>query len=43
MVAPTASSIMSNILPYLGIAPEYTEEEIGYADARKKPENRKKF
>lgn len=33
MVAPTASSIMSNILPYLGIAPEYTEEEIGYADA----------
>ena len=33
MVAPTASSIMSNILPYLGIAPEYTAEEIGYADA----------
>ena len=33
MVAPTASSIMSNILPYLGIAPEYTEEEMGYADA----------
>ena len=33
MVAPTASAIMANILPYLGIAPEYTEEEIGYADA----------
>ena len=33
MVAPTASAIMANILPYLGIAPEYTEEEVGYADA----------
>ena len=33
MVAPTASSIMANILPYLGIAPEYTEEEMGSADA----------
>ena len=28
MVAPTASSIMSNILPYLGIMPQYTEEEL---------------
>ena len=33
MVAPTASSIMSNILPHLGIAPQYTEDEIGSADA----------
>ena len=33
MVAPTASSIMSNILPYLGIAPQYTEEEMSSADA----------
>ena len=33
MVAPTACSIMSNILPHLGIAPQYTEDEIGSADA----------
>ena len=26
MVAPTASAIMSDILPYLGIAPQYSEE-----------------
>ena len=33
MVAPTASSIMSDILPYLGISPQYTEEDAGAADA----------
>ena len=33
MVAPTASSIMSDILPYLGIEPEYTAEELVGADA----------
>ena len=32
MVAPTASSIMSDILPYLGISPQYTEEDAGAAD-----------
>ena len=32
-VAPTASSIMSDILPYLGVEPEYTAEELVGADA----------
>lgn len=32
MVAPTASSIMSDILPYLGIAPQYTEEDASAMD-----------
>ena len=33
MVAPTASSIMADILPYLGIEPDYTESELEGADA----------
>ena len=33
MVAPIASSIMSDILPYLGIEPEYTAEQLVGADA----------
>jgi len=33
MVAPTSSSIMSEILPYLGIEPDYTAEELVGADA----------
>lgn len=33
MVAPTAASIMSDILPYLGIAAQYSEEELANADA----------
>ena len=33
MVAPTASSIMAEILPYLGIEPDYTAEEMAGADA----------
>ena len=33
MVAPTASAIMADILPYLGIDPEYTAEEVVGADA----------
>ena len=33
MVAPTASAIMADILPYLGIDPAYTSEEITVADA----------
>jgi stage V sporulation protein D (sporulation-specific penicillin-binding protein) len=32
MVAPTASSIMAEILPYLGIEPDYTEEQMTSAD-----------
>jgi len=32
MVAPTASAIMADILPYLGIAPQYSEEELASAD-----------
>ena len=32
-VAPTASSIMADILPYLGIEPDYTEEELAKIDA----------
>ena len=32
MVAPTASSIMAEILPYLGIEPDYTAEELVGAD-----------
>ena len=32
MVAPAASSIMSEVLPYLGIEPEYTAEELAGAD-----------
>jgi len=31
-VAPTASSIMADILPYLGIEPDYTEEELALID-----------
>ncbi|MCF2616562.1 PASTA domain-containing protein [Oscillibacter valericigenes] len=33
MVAPTASQIMAEILPYLGIEPDYTAEEMAGADA----------
>ncbi len=33
MVAPTASAVMADILPYLGISPQYTEEELTTADA----------
>ena len=33
MVAPTASQIMAEILPYLGIEPDYTAEELSGADA----------
>lgn len=33
MVAPTASSIMSEILPYLGIEPDYSSDEMATADA----------
>ena len=32
-VAPTASKIMADILPYLGISPEYTEETQDAAEA----------
>ena len=32
MVAPTASVIMSDILPYLGFAPQYSEDELAAAD-----------
>lgn len=33
MVAPTAGAIMADILPYLGIEPQYTAEELTGADA----------
>ena len=33
MVAPTASQVMSEILPYLGIEPDYSAEELVGADA----------
>ena len=33
MVAPTASQVMAEILPYLGIEPDYTAEELAGADA----------
>ncbi len=33
MVAPVTSEILENILPYLGIDPEYTAEEVVGADA----------
>ena len=33
MVAPTASRIMGEILPYLGVEPDYTAEELVGADA----------
>ena len=33
MVAPATSEILENILPYLGIDPEYTAEEVVGADA----------
>ena len=32
MVAPTASQVMAEILPYLGIEPDYTAEEMAGAD-----------
>lgn len=32
MVAPTASAIMSEILPYLGMSPNYTADELASAD-----------
>ena len=32
MVAPTASQIMAEILPYLGVEPDYTAEEMAGAD-----------
>ena len=32
MVAPTASAVMSEILPYLGYAPDYSAEEMAAAD-----------
>lgn len=33
MVAPTASSIMSEILPYLGIEPDYSSDQVASVDA----------
>jgi len=33
MVAPTSSAVMSEILPYLGIEPDYSSEQITGADA----------
>ena len=33
MVAPTASGIMADILPVLGVEPDYTEEELAAMDA----------
>ena len=33
MVAPTASQIMAEVLPYLGIEPDYSAEELAGADA----------
>ena len=33
MVAPTASQIMAEILPYLGVEPDYSAEEMEGADA----------
>ena len=33
MVAPTASQVMAEILPYLGIEPDYTAEELAGVDA----------
>ncbi len=33
MVAPTASRVMGEILPYLGIEPDYTAEDLAGADA----------
>ena len=33
MVAPTASNIMADILPYLGFIPQYTEEELAAMDS----------
>ena len=33
MVAPTASAIMSEILPYLGVEPQYTTDELLGSDA----------
>lgn len=33
MVAPTASAIMADILPYLGIMPQYGEEDASSAEA----------
>ncbi|MGO5049502.1 penicillin-binding transpeptidase domain-containing protein [Dysosmobacter sp. Sow4_B12] len=33
MVAPTASQVMGEILPYLGIEPDYTAEQLVGADA----------
>ncbi len=33
MVAPTASSIMADILPYLGFLPQYSEEELASMDS----------
>ncbi len=33
MVAPTAANIMADILPHLGIAAQYSEEELANADA----------
>ena len=32
MVAPTASVIMADILPYMGYAPQYSEDELAAAD-----------
>ncbi len=32
MVAPTSSVVMADILPYLGYAPQYSEEELATAD-----------
>ena len=33
MVAPTSSQVMADILPYLGFAPQYTEEHLATVDA----------
>ncbi len=32
MAAPTVGAIMADIMPYLGVEPEYTEEEEAYVD-----------
>ena len=33
MVAPTASAILADLLPYLGIAPQYTDEDAAAVEA----------
>ena len=33
MVAPTASQIMAEVLPYLGVEPDYSDQQLASADA----------